>query len=47
MPTPLGVPVRIRSPGSSVQVSEMKATSSRGPKIRSDVVESCRSSPLT
>jgi hypothetical protein len=40
MPTPLGVPVRIRSPGSSVIASAMKSTSARGPKIRSDVRES-------
>ena len=34
-PTPLGVPVRMRSPGSSVIASEMKPTSSSGPKTRS------------
>ena len=47
MPTPDGVPVRIRSPGSSVHVSEMNATSSWIEKISSDVLESWRSSPLT
>ena len=46
-PTPLGVPVRMRSPGSSVIASAMKSTSARGPKMRSDVRESWRSSPLT
>ena len=46
-PTPLGVPVRISAPGSSVQASEMKATSSSGLKIRSLVLPSWRSSPLT
>ena len=46
-PTPLGVPVRISAPGSSVQASEMKATSSSGLKIRSLVEPSWRSSPLT
>ena len=47
MPTPLGVPVRIRSPGDSVLVCEMKSTSSWQPKIRSEVRLSWRSSPLT
>ena len=37
----------MRSPGSSVQVSEMNSTSSDGPKMRSSVVESWRCSPLT
>ena len=36
-PTPSGVPVRMRSPGSSVIVSAMKSTSACGPKIRSAV----------
>ena len=46
-PTPSGVPVRMRSPGSSVHVSAMKSTSACGPKTRSAVLESWRSSPLT
>ena len=37
MPTPLGVPVRMRSPGASVQVWAMKSTSAWQPKIRSEV----------
>ena len=45
-PTPLGVPVRIRSPGSSVIVSRRKATISGTEKMRSLVRESWRSSPL-
>ena len=47
MPTPLGVPVRMRSPGSSVWVSARKWTRSATPKMRSLVLESWRSSPLT
>ncbi len=47
MPTPLGVPVRMRSPGSSVHVSAMKSMTACGPKIMSPVVESWRGSPLT
>ena len=47
MPTPFGVPVRMMSPGSSVIASARKSTTARGPKIRSDVLESCRGSPLT
>jgi peptidoglycan/xylan/chitin deacetylase (PgdA/CDA1 family) len=47
IPTPLGVPVRIRSPGSKVHVSEMKEMSSGILKMRFEVEESWRSSPLT
>jgi hypothetical protein len=46
-PTPLGVPVRMIAPGSSVQASLMNSTSSPGLKIRSLVLPSWRSSPLT
>ena len=46
MPTPLGVPVRIRSPGSSVIVSRRKSTICGTEKMRSLVRESWRSSPL-
>ena len=38
-PTPFGVPVRIRSPGASVHVWAMKATSSSQLKIRSAVLD--------
>jgi hypothetical protein len=47
VPTPDGVPVRMRSPGSSVQVSDRNATIARIPKMRSLVDASWRSSPLT
>ena len=47
MPTPAGVPVRITSPGCSVHVSEMNSISSGTEKIRLEVLESWRSSPLT
>ena len=46
-PTPEGVPVRIKSPVSSVQVSEMNSISSGIEKIRLEVLESWRSSPFT
>ena len=39
-PTPEGVPVRIRSPGSSVKTAEANATSRRTPKTRSAVFPS-------
>ena len=44
---PDGVPVEMISPGSSVMTDEMKATSSGTGKMRSAVVESWRSAPLT
>ncbi len=46
-PMPDGVPVEMISPGSSVMTDEMKATSSGTGKMRSAVVESWRSTPLT
>ena len=45
-PTPSGVPVRIRSPGSSVSARETYAISVGIEKIRLLVRESCSSSPL-
>jgi hypothetical protein len=47
MPTPAGVPVSRRSPGSSVIASDTNAITSATEKIMSAVVESCRTSPLT
>ena len=44
--TPGGVPVVMRSPGSSVITLEMKATSCATEKIMSSVVESCLETPL-
>ncbi len=46
-PQPHGVPVRITSPGSSVNECEQKLISSATPKIISLVLESCMTSPLT
>ena len=46
MPTPLGVPVRIRSPGSSVANSEITLTSVATSKIISSVDDSCTTWPL-
>ena len=46
-PQPHGVPVRITSPGSSVKLCEQKLISSATPKIISEVLESCITSPLT
>src|SRR4051794_10551941 len=45
-PTPAGVPVMIRSPGSSVIACEMNETTSATPKIWFDVFESCIVSPF-
>ena len=45
-PTPAGVPVAIRSPGSSVIVWVMYAIRSATPKTMFAVVESCIGSPL-
>src|SRR5205807_5452736 len=45
-PTPAGVPVMIRSPGTSVIAWLTNATTSRTPKIWFDVFESCIVSPL-
>jgi hypothetical protein len=47
MPTPAGVPVRIRSPGSKVNTVEACATIAGTPKIGSAVEESCKASPFT
>ena len=44
---PALVPVRITSPASSVKLCEQKLISSATPKIISDVLESCITSPLT
>src|SRR5919108_4810225 len=46
-PQPHGVPVRITSPGSSVNDREQKLISSATPKIISEVFESCTTSPFT
>ena len=46
-PTPDGVPVKIRSPGSSVQIEEMYETNFGMPKIRSSVRAYWRLSPFT
>jgi hypothetical protein len=46
-PTPAGVPVSSRSPGSSVKAVEACATSSRTPKMRSLVRESWSGSPFS
>ena len=45
-PTPLGVPVRITSPGSSVRFVEMKLTSSAGLKMSCLVFEFWRNWPF-
>ena len=46
-PTPDGVPVEIRSPGSSVTNREMKAMTAATGKIIWPVVPSCLVSPFT
>src|SRR5690606_38464724 len=46
-PTPGGVPVEIRSPGSRVMMCDMNETSLAGEKTRSEVLPSCRTSPFT
>src|SRR5205085_149503 len=45
-PTPAGVPVMIRSPGSSVIACETNDTTSATPKIMFEVLESCITSPF-
>ena len=45
-PTPAGVPVMIRSPGSSVIACETNAITSATPKIMFEVFESCIVSPF-
>ena len=47
IPTPGGVPVAMRSPGSSVIVRLMKATRLATPKTMWAVDESCKTSPFT
>ena len=47
MPTPLGVPVRISAPGSSVQAAEMCSISRSIENSRSFVRASWRRSPFT
>lgn len=46
-PTPAGVPVMMRSPGSSVIASLMSATNVATSKIRSAVVALCMTRPLS
>src|SRR3954447_7201681 len=47
IPTPAGVPLRVKAPGRSVKTLETCATIARTPKMRPAVVESCSASPFT